>query len=341
MPRKAKSLWPRVASWPALVEAYQRARKGKREKPQAVDFHRHWEERLLYIQEELRRGTWTPKPLTAFPVFEPKYRVIEAPAFPDRIVHHAVVAAVEPYFERRFSEQSFACRKGKGIHRAARYVQRCLRQGQQLWGKPWVLQIDISKYFPSIDHDILVERFARTIGCPPTRRLYEACVRGMERDKGLPIGALTSQLGGNVYLDTLDHFAQDDLGIKGYARYMDDTVMIGSCKAQMQRVLKEVRQMLGDELRLELSKAHIYPAKQGVDFAGYRTWPTHILPRRRNVVAARRRVKRAAKDVQQGLATLGDLEAQLASLSGYLQHCDAHVLHQQIIDEMEAACAPA
>lgn len=338
MPRTAKGVWPWVAAWPSLVAAYHRARKGKRDKPQTVAFHQRWEERLLGIQERLRSGTWEPKPLKSFPVYEPKYRVIEAPHFADRVVHHALVAAVEPHFERRFSAQSFACRKGYGIHRATAHVQRCLRRSQRRWGKIWILQIDISKYFPSIHHDKLIDQFGRTVGCPPTCRLFEACIRGQGRDRGLPIGALTSQLGGNVYLDPLDHFVQDGLGFRGYARYMDDAVLLGASKAELYGALSEIRQFLGDELGLTLSKARVYPAKQGVDFAGYRTWATHRLPRRRNVARARRRVARAARMCRDGVDGGEALRAQLASLDGYLRHCDAWRLHQQIVDHAEDLC---
>lgn len=333
MPRTAKNVWPQVAAWTPLVEAYHRARKGKKEKPQTVAFHRRWEEGILHIQEHLRHETWTPLPMTTFPVFEPKHRIIEAPHFADRIVHHALVGAVEPHFERRFSAQSFACRKGYGIHRAVDHVQHCLRRARRRWGKVWVLQIDMSKYFPSIRHETLLEQFNRTIGCPPTRRLFETCIRGLDRDRGLPIGALTSQLAGNVYLDPLDHWVQDEMGFREYARYMDDAVMLGPSKEALYRALRVLRELLGDLLGLTLSKAMVYPAKQGVDFAGYRSWATHRLPRRRNVDAARKRLNATAARYRRGDACLADARAQVASLAGYLGHCDARRLHEQILDD--------
>ena len=333
MPRTAKHLWPRVAAWEPLNEAYHRCRKGKRGKPEAVDFHRRWEENLIEIQEHLRHGTWRPAPFSSFPVWVPKYRTIEAPSFRDRVVHHALHAAVNPAFERRFSAQSFACRKGLGTHRAAAHIQRCIRRAEARWGTVWVLQIDMSKYFPSIVHDTLIEQMGRTIGCRRTLGLYELIIRSAGRDRGLPIGALTSQLAGNVYLDPMDHWIQDEIGCREYARYMDDAVIMLASKADARRLLNTLRPMLGDILHLSLSKALVYPAGQGIDFAGYRVWSTHMLPRRRNIVAARQRLAATAARYRRGLATLDDARAQVSSLAGHLKHCDARRLHEQLLEQ--------
>lgn len=337
MPKTVTGLWPQVASWPALVAAYQRCRKGKREQPKAVHFHAHWEERLVEIQQHLVSGTWQPDPLTSFPIYAPKYRIIEAPTFRDRIVHHALVGAVEPHFERRFIRQSYACRKGGGTHRAVADMQRHLRRAEARWGRVYALQIDVSKYFPSIQHDRLLEQIARTISDRRVLTIWERIIRGAGRDVGLPIGALTSQLSGNIYLDWLDHMVKDEMGIREYGRYMDDAVLLLPSKAEAWRAKRLLEDLLRDELGLKLSKALVYPTTQGVDWAGYRTWSTHMLPRRRNILAARRRMRDIARDFNQGRVGIEDVRQRVASFIGHTQHCDAHRVTQTVLDDLVLA----
>ncbi|WP_298068442.1 RNA-directed DNA polymerase [uncultured Mailhella sp.] len=108
--------------------------------------------------------------------------------------------------------------------------------------------------------------------------------------RGLPLGELTSQLLANVYLDQLDHFIKDTLGVRYYVRYMDDFMLLHRDKAELWRLLAEIRDFLAYELRLNLNnKTRVFPASHGVDFAGYRHWASHKLPRKRNVRRARKR----------------------------------------------------
>ena len=103
------NIWQDVISWDNLIYGWKQARRGKRYKPEVVRFSERWEERLLNIHNHLVWGSWEPRPMSSFPVYEPKHRIIEAPAFQDRIVHHAMHAYLEPAFERRFIRDSYAC----------------------------------------------------------------------------------------------------------------------------------------------------------------------------------------------------------------------------------------
>ncbi|WP_345941477.1 reverse transcriptase domain-containing protein [Halorhodospira halophila] len=244
------------------------------------------------------------------------------------------MAAVEPHFERRFIRHSYACRKGGGTHRAAADMQRHLRRAEARWGRVYALQIDISKYFPSIQHDRLLEQIARTISDRRVLTIWERIIRGAGRDVGLPIGALTSQLSGNIYLDWLDHMVKDEMGVKGYARYMDDAVLLLTSKDEAWRTKRLLEDLLRDELGLKLSKALVYPTTQGVDWAGYRTWSTHMLPRRKNIVAARRRLQRAARLYGEGRMSLEEVRQRVASFVGHTQHCDAARVTQSVIDDV-------
>ncbi|MDZ7804352.1 reverse transcriptase/maturase family protein [Thiohalophilus sp.] len=335
MPVTANGLWDELISWDNLVQAYQDARRGKRYKPDVLRFHRHWEERLLNIHNHLVWGSWQPQPFSAFPVYEPKERLIEAPAFADRVVHHALHRIVEPHFERRFIHHSYACRKGKGTHAACHAVQRLLRRGQRRWGKVFVLQADIRRYFPHIRHDRLLQQIRQTISDPRAVDLWAQIITANGADGvGLPIGALTSQLGANLYLDELDHHVTDHLGHGSYVRYMDDWIILGPDKQQLKALLGNEQTGSVPNWGCGYPNGPIYPAAQGIDFAGYRTWASHIKPRKRNTRRARRRLRQLTAGYTAGRVDLQTLHASAASFVGYTKHCQGRVTMEGILAEL-------
>ena len=207
-----------ICSWENLLLAEQNARRGKASSPAASAFHMDREAELLRLQSELSEGTYVPGEYRQFLVRERKPRLISAAPYRDRVVHHAICNIIEPIFEPRFIADSYACRRGKGQHRACdRYQHYCRRF-------PYVLQCDVRGYFPSIDREILETLLFRVIRCRPTRRLLTQIIETAPptgstapylpgddlfaphmRARGLPIGNLTSQFFANVYLDGLDH----------------------------------------------------------------------------------------------------------------------------------------
>ena len=129
--------------------AFRAARKGKRDRVAVATFEFDLEHNLLALEAELRDQTYRPGPYTNFAIYEPKRRLVSAAPFRDRVVHHALCQVIEPIWEARFIPTSFACRVGKGTHRALDQCHAWVRQ------YPYALQGDIVKYFPSIDHAIL------------------------------------------------------------------------------------------------------------------------------------------------------------------------------------------
>lgn len=328
------NIWKDIISWDNLCYAWQQARKRKRYKPEVLRFSERWEENLLNLHNHLVWGTWEPGELSSFPVYEPKKRIIEAPVFVDRIIHHAMYAYLEPIFERRFIKDSYACRKGSGTHRAVFRVQEFLRRAKRKWGQVYVLQADIASYFPSIPHARLLRQVCKVVSDIDLIYAWELFLSKLNRKVGMPIGALTSQLGANIHLDVLDHQVKDEMGEPFYIRYMDDWLILAPCKAHLWDRLHTLREFLADELSLALNpKTRIYPAHQGVDFAGYRTWATHILPRKRNVKAARKRLAQLILCYRKGKIKAETLRGSLASFLGYTKHCAANFAVEGILNE--------
>ena len=326
MPKSVNGLWKEIISFENLLAAHKEARKGKKFKGDVLQFGYNLEENLLNIQNHLIWKSWTPGKHCTFYVYDPKKRLISAPSFEDRVVHHALVRIIEPLFEKKFVFDSYACRKGKGIHAATLRLQSFLRKANKNWRNIYVLKADISKYFPSINRQRLLEILKRTIKDKDVLWLCERIIKQSKENTGIPVGALTSQLFANIYLDTLDHFIKDDLGVKFYIRYMDDFVILKESKSELWELLHKIEEFLMHQLYLILNpKTSIFPAVRGVDFAGYRTWATHILPRKRNVKRARKRFKRFAKAYAQGKIDLEYIRPRVMSFLGYMKHCSSYI----------------
>lgn len=339
MPKAVSNLYGQIVSYDNIYAAYMAARKGKRYRGEGAAYGANLEENLINLHNHLLWQTWQPGKAREFRVFEPKQRDIQAPPFADRVAHHALVRVVEPAFERSFIHHSYACRKGKGAQRAVLAVQKMLRatQSKNRGGQIWVVKTDIKSYFASIRHDILFRAIERKVRCKPTLRLWRdmTTAYGYDHGVGVPVGALTSQLAGNIHLDQLDHAVTSGAGFGRYVRYMDDCVVITSSKSRAREALG----LIGCEaaaLGLRLNpKSQIFPAHAGIDFAGYRTWSTHILPRKRNIKRARNMLKRVRNEFERGQIELKEVRCQLMSYLAYAKHCNAHNTTAAILSELK------
>jgi len=326
MPKTHTGLFDRIIAFDNLVAAYEEARRGKRYTPEALAFATRWEEQLINTHEHLVWHSWHPGSPRVFTVKDPKRRDITAPPFADRIVHHALVRVVEPLFERRFIADSYACRVGKGSHAAVVRAQDFLRRAKRNWGDGiYLVHADVRSYFASIDHDVAIACIRRVIADEDVLWLWRRIMHGYGFDGGvgLPVGALTSQLVANIVLDQVDHAIKDDAGEPYYLRYMDDMVAVCRDKAHARQTLERIADACA-RLKLRLNpKSRYEPWQRGLDFCGYRVWPTHVLPRKRNTKRWRQRLRRLVADYAAGRATLADARQMIASCIAYYNHASA------------------
>jgi retron-type reverse transcriptase len=237
------NLWDSLISWENLVHAARKARRGKRSRYSVQIFEFQLEKALLHLQTELRQQTYRPGRFSTHWIYEPKKRLISAAPYRDRVVHHALMNILEPILDQHFHSNSYACRKNKGTHKAADRLQQLMKSNR------YVLQCDIQKFFPSIDHEVLKSLFRRLIKDARVLALMDLIVDGsndqpsevlwfdgddlfspLEHRKGLPIGNLTSQWFANWYLNGLDHFITSRLGLGAYVRYCDDFILLNNDK---------------------------------------------------------------------------------------------------------------
>ena len=228
-------LWPQVINFDNLLAAARQAQKGKRFRDNVLRFNYSLENELIQLHQELATQTYRPGQYKTFSVKEPKPRLISAAPYRDRVVHHALCNVIMPIFERTLIYDTYANRAGYGSHRALKRFTQFTRSSR------YVLQCDVRKYFPSIDHAILKAILSRKIKCPHTLWLIHTIIDGSndqepaieyfpgdnlltpaQRRRGLPIGNLTSQFFANIYLSSFDHFVKEHLKAKKYLRYVDD-----------------------------------------------------------------------------------------------------------------------
>lgn len=326
MAKTYSNLFEEIVSFPNLLAAYFEARRGKMNCASIMKLNRNYEDVIFTLQKELREKTWEPKQYREFLcVTEVKRRIINAPAFEDRIVHHAMAKVIRPLFERKYIYDSYATIKNKGTHKAVYRVQDFLKRAARRGESVYILQCDISKYYQSIDHDVLIEQIERTIRDKEVVELWKKIIDGFsDTGKGVPIGSLTSQLAANIYLNVLDHFIKECMQIKYYVRYMDDFVLIGNSKEELWKNLADIKWLVEGHLKLKLNrKTKIYPASRGVDFAGYRTFTSYILPRKRNIKAAKKRFKDISHKYKNGEMDLESVRQRVTSFLGYVKHCQA------------------
>jgi hypothetical protein len=246
---------------------------------------------LLTIQQRLRARQFTFGPYKAFTVREKKFRqVIDAP-MKDRVVHWMLYQYLLPIWQPRFIHDTYGNLPGRGTHAAVDRLAGFCRGASARWA----LQLDISKYFYSVSHELLKARALRYVGDHALRQLIVALIDSFRTDgsydhlfddetpyrrtaaKGMPIGNLSSQLFANIFLADFDHWVKGGLRVRRYIRYVDDLVVIGETCAELVAVKDAiVAKLAADGLVVHPRKMRIAPVSAGVPFLGYVVWSNHV-----------------------------------------------------------------
>lgn len=332
-----KHLLDKICSFGNALLAYRKARKCKRYRADVLQFEAKRELNLLRAMEDLREGTYKAGQYFVFKVFEPKERLIMALPFYDRVIQHMIVNVIEPIFNKRFITHSYACRKEKGVHEASNTLARWLYNLQVKQGKKiYAIKADIHHYFQSINHEILKTEIRRYISDNKVLKLLDYIIdhNGIFPDGvGIPVGNLTSQLFANVYLNILDQYIKHELGVRYYIRYMDDFIILSEDPEELRELLIKIDAFLRDRLRLSLNpKTTILAAKNGVDFVGYRHFPSFVIVRKE----ATRRIKKLIRAFETGEIDEELFDASMSSRIGHIVHADTYNLVISINKEVEA-----
>jgi retron-type reverse transcriptase len=308
------NLFERVPDRDNLRLAFAKAMRGKRDRADVRLFAANLEDNLKNMAGELRAGVYPVGRYSQFVIHDPKKRIITAPCFAERVLHHAVMNICEPALERWLIHDTFACRAGRGQSAALS------RAGQFAARFTFYLTFDIRKYFDSISHEILLSCLERLF---KDRRLLDLLYRVVHgfrgcAGRGLPIGSLTSQHLANFYLGWLDRHVKETLRVKGYVRYMNDMALWADSPVVLEDALASSREYLGDHLRLEIKQ---YPCANrtphGMSFLGCRVFRDRITLNRQSRLRFRRKLVRLEQQFLAGEIHDLDLQQRAASLIAF------------------------
>lgn len=318
------NLWTKVCERSNIEDAADKALKGK---PLTKDRRRFIENRKILLDElenSLINETYAFSPLYSFMVYEPKKREIHCPRFyPDRILHHAVMNITVPLFIENFTADTYGSIVGRGVALANKKLSNVLRRNKN----HYYLQIDIKHFYKSINHSVAKERIQRVIKCKKTIEMFNRIID--IHDEGLPIGSYTSQYIGNLMLSGLDHWVKEVARVNHYFRYMDDMVLVLPNKEDCHLRLAQLREQI-DNLKLTIkNNVVIAPVLVGIDFIGYKFYPTHTRLQKR----IKEKMQRNARSLIKQNASDKVFKRKFASHFGWCKHADCRNLIRKTLSD--------
>ena len=296
---------------------------GKRKSQGVILFERNLEENIKKIQTDLLQETYRLPEYQVFKIYEPKERIIYRLPFYDRVVQHAIMNILEPIWTSLFISQSYACVKGRGIHGVVKRLKQELKDADNT---KYCLKMDVRKFYPSIDHDIMKTIIRKKI---KDVKLLSLLGHIIESAPGLPIGNYLSQFLSNLYLTYFDHWIKEHLRVKYYYRYADDLVILSGDKSYLHELRSEIEKYLRDELKLELKKNYqVFPIEvRGIDFVGYVFRQTHTRMRK----FIKKNFCRKVAKLSNKKLDLKVYKQNICSWLGWAKYCDSKNLLNTVL----------
>lgn len=278
--KRIGNIFDKICSIENLRLADEKARKGKLRSYGVRRHDRSRDLNISHLHQQLMSGTFVTSKYDIFTLKcdnGKEREIYRLPYYPDRIVHHAIMNVLEPIWVSTFTSDTYSCIQGRGIHSAVKKLKRILCTNKA--DTKYCLKIDVRKFYPNIDHDILKAIIRRKI---KDRRLLQLLDSIIDSAPGIPIGNYLSQYFANLYLTYFDHWLKEVLMVKYYFRYADDIVILSSSKEQLRAYLRAIQDYLHTHLHLEVKGNYqIFPVdSRGIDFLGYVFFHTHTLLRK-------------------------------------------------------------
>ena len=331
--KRVGNLYEKIISLENLRLADEKARRGKTRSYGVRVHDRHREENILALHEMLKNHSFKNSEYSVYTIHEPKEREIyRLPYYPDRILHHAIMNVLEPVWCSVFTSDTYSCIKGRGIHGVVKKMKLAMKDRENT---RYCLKIDVRKFYPSIDHDVLKGIVRKKIKCKETLALLDEII---DSAKGVPIGNYISQYLANLFLTYFDHWVKEAKRVKYYFRYADDMVFLSSSKEELHALLTGIKAYLKG-LKLELKgNEQVFPFARnradnhgrGLDFVGYVFYHGQTLMRK----SIKKTFCRAAARINRKTNIKPmDYKQALCSWIGWAKHCNSINLLKTILKE--------
>ncbi len=356
--------------------SYLQARKNKRNTHNQLKFELHQETNLYHLAKAIYQREYTPKHCIAFVINKPVMREIFAADFSDRIIHHLIYRCIYPIIDRKLINDTYSCRVGKGTLYGINRAKGFIRSSSQDYNlDSYVLKVDIEAYFMNMQHGIIYDKVLKML--PPEKQSYlgisrhtllyllrktifnavtrNCRIKGSKSDwgglppskslfhypiyTGLPIGNLTSQVFGNVYLNDFDHYVKKTLKIKHYGRYVDDMLFVHQDKQYLKELIPQLQgQAALVGLRLHPNKIDLKSIEEGTLFLGHiiKPYRSYLSNRtKNNFYGAIQKINKViAAETQFSWQQLCDIRATLNSYLGIMRHADTYNLRKAMLGKL-------
>jgi RNA-directed DNA polymerase len=319
--KRLGNIYEQIYSLDNLRLADIKASRGKTGQLGVIQHKTQSEKNLKLLQVMLKNKTYKTSSYSTFTIREPKERIIfRLPYFPDRITHHAVMNILEPVFVSLFTADTYSCIKTRGIHKAAKNLRKTLSDQA---GTQYCLKLDIKKFYPSVDHDILKQQLRRKFKDQDLLWLLDGII---DSAAGLPIGNYLSQFLANFYLTGFDRWIKQEKRVRHYFRYADDIVILSADKKQLHQLLAEIKIHLCG-LKLQVKENYqVFPvASRGIDFLGYVFFHSHT------------RLRKSIKQRFARMLAINPRAESIVSYYGWAKHCNSINLLNKFINQKQVS----
>lgn len=324
--KREGNLYQKIIHPDNLRLADQKARRGKQHTYGVKVFDRNPEENIMKLHAMFERKEYRTSDYHIFPLITDggkTRQIYRLPYFPDRIVHHAVMNILKELWMKIFTRDTYSCIEGRGIHACANKLKTDLRKDQA--ATRYCLKLDVKKFYPSIDHDIMKQIIRKKIKDPDLLNLLDEII---DSAPGLPIGNYLSQYLGNLYLTYMDHWLKEKMSVKYLYRYCDDIVILAGSKDFLHNLRSELTRYLNENLKLEVKGNYqVFEVEvRGIDFVGYRFFRRFTLMRK----SIKKSMARKAARLRKKKLDAQKMKHAMASHTGWAKYCNSKNLLRKL-----------
>lgn len=331
-------LYPKVYDMDNLILAHENAKKGKGWYQEVKMVEANPEYYLKILQKMLINKTYKTSEYETFIKNDSgkEREIYKLPYFPDRICQWAVMQIIEPYLLKHFTKDTYSAIPGRGTHLCLNRLYDAMQN--DVPECQYCLKLDVKKFYPSINHTILKQKYRRLFKDDDLLWLLDEIIDSTEGDTGIPIGNYISQYSGNFYLSDFDHWIKEVKRAKYYFRYMDDIVIFGSSKEKLHKLKREIEEYFRTKLKLKIKENwQVFPTyERGVDFVGYRTFMNYKLLRKSTCKRFKRKMTALNKKRLEGKELNYSEWCSINSYKGWLMHCDSYRLSEKYIKPIQS-----
>lgn len=332
------NLYPKIYDMDNLILAHKNARKDKLFYQEVKMVDTDPEFYLGQIQTMLKEKTYKVSEYTVSTINDKgkERTLMKLPYFPDRIIQWAILLQVEEIFMKTFCTHTCASIKNRGIRKAAELTDKYMKDR---FNSEYCLKIDVSKFYPNVNHEILKVLLRRKFKDKDLLALLEQIVDSIPGKRGVPIGSYLSQFLANFYLSYFDHWLKEKMQIKYVIRYMDDMVIFHYSKEYLHWLKLQMDKYLMEELDLTIKgNWQVFPTNiRGVDFVGFRHFFDFKLLRKSTCKKFKRKMLKIRQKTEQGFMINYSEWCSANSYNGWLKWCDSFRLREKYVVPIQAA----